>query len=78
MFRPVIQDIGPAIEPDHVWHRRGRDVRLERQAHTLEQAENVKLAVELHVPDDNLVARKIVDMDDYAVARRAQSSRQVS
>src|SRR5580704_5731705 len=54
---PVIED-RPAVEPDHVRHLPGGAFRAERQADPLEQAEQVELALRLHLVK-HLVAWKI-------------------
>src|ERR1700687_3619141 len=74
MFCPVIQDRA-AIQPDHVGEPRDVVIAAERQADALEQAEQVELALGLHLVE-NLVGRKIVDADDHALAQIAKALRQ--
>src|SRR5581483_1396745 len=61
---PIVQD-RPAVEPDHVGQPGDITGALEGQADALEQAEQVELALALHLVQ-HLVGRKIVDADDQA------------
>src|SRR6185312_15214342 len=74
MLGPVIQD-RPPVEPDHVGQSGDVAVALLRQADALKQAEQVELALGLHLVQ-HLVGRKIVDADDHALAQGAKRLRQ--
>ena len=71
---PIVQD-RTAVEPDHVRHLHGRAFRPEWQAYALEQAKQIELSLRLHVIE-NLVSRKILDMDHETFAECPEILRQ--
>jgi hypothetical protein len=73
---PVIED-RPAVEPDHVRHLHRVALGAERQAHALEQAEQVEIALGTHGVE-HLIAREIVDLDDQPGAQIAKFLRQTA
>src|SRR6202047_3187491 len=70
MFGPVIQDL-PAVEPDYVGQPRYVSFAAKRQAHALEQAEQVEFAFRPHLVE-NFLGRKIVNANDHALAKVAE------
>src|SRR5712691_4333652 len=70
VFGPVVEHRA-AIEKDHVGHLHRRAFVAERQADAVEQAEQVELALRLHLLE-HLVAGEIVDPDDEVLAQRAE------
>src|ERR1044071_2929165 len=71
---PIIED-RPAIKPDHVGHNLGGCIRLKRQSDTLEQAEQVELALGSHTLED-LFSREILNADDEVLTEIAEVPRE--
>ena len=72
---PVIED-RPAIEPDHIRHLHRRAFAAERQADALEQAEQIELALGVHLLE-HFVGRKIIDLNNQIDAQIAKPARQM-
>src|SRR4051794_31006372 len=73
---PVIED-RPAVEPNQIRQPGNVLIAAKRQADALKQAEQVELAFRVHFLE-HLLARKIIDPDDHALAQLAKGFWQAS